>query len=601
MTDTINQSVISIPLDSHDHTPVYPLVPPLSGEKIQLYPVENIPRATLEKFAAEDKQNRSVSAILVPADAGTTIKVYVSGEAVGTLRDPELIFDSQFARIFASGSVIDCVLRITLGESYLAAIELGDPARSTFLNSPPTTKWTLLPGGKEWTVEPTKLSLFKNLPAQATVLCELREVEGIVYLYLDGQECGILDVDSAVSLADAIAFCQTHDFRPMVRTFVNRECESHVLCIRIDALPFIAWTKSQRLIETKQLPALVPFSEQPSSYRSKVVAFSSSLENQESTSPYSTLRCTRYQNFAPNLWILLGVITVFLGVHLSSFSPRGAVGFLGLGITAVMISLWVLFRRNHDSENYIAPRHWDFITPLALGVAIPSIVFANIGLFVDSDESASSFKRTELTTLSSIPFEILIASPPIPKESSSSRGSSSSESTSESDTGAGDLIMEFLEDPFAALNQRSETEDNSQLVPGENSLQLPQGAESFLADSTIGSERANQNSNNLVIEAPISQAPNPEDILPDSPITIERPDTAPVTLAKPTQSLPSPVVEEETSAATTVIRTSESTPASETTSEPEPTESLEPVDTTAEPTASSNPETTTEETAEPTP
>ncbi|WP_029703172.1 hypothetical protein [Corynebacterium callunae] len=572
MTETITQSTTSPTPNSHDHPPVFPLAIPRSGEIIHTIPVENIQRERLEKFAAANKQNCSVTAVLVPADGGSSFKVYVCGEEIGTLRNPELIQDSQISRVFASGCLVSCALRITLGESYLAHIEIGDPERSFVANSVPLKDWTLLPSGRTWSVEPTKLSPFKKYSAQATVLCELRTVEGLVYVFLDREECGILDVDSAIALLDTLSFSRDHKVLPMVRAFIDREAESDAITFAIDALPIQEWDSCQ--LQVKPIPALVPYAQNPREYRIGLSALSNTVEDHPPVPSYSSLKFPRVCRVTPFLALFLGLLSIILGIHLSSFSPRGAVGFLGIGLVGVVISAWVLYRRSADSEFKLAPRYWDFIAPLALGITIPSVVFANIGLFVDSSESVSSFKNADLTTLSSIPFEILIASPPITTEPSQSGGLFGGSDNRPLDE-HGTLIIAGSELAGSESQANSTRQDATENARSEISIidspLMALGTEPH----SIALDQAGEADQRAAESTAVTNAPNPEDILPGAPITLDLPDATRIR----TESDP-PVVDEpdDDSEPTTDL------PEVPTTSEPsEPvatTEPSEPVATT---------------------
>lgn len=371
-------------------------------------PLAHADRPALESLAVPGQDDTYTEALLIPTDAGRTISVLVGDTVVGVLPDTGAVTDSQIARIYASGHLPSCTLHITPGGSHLARILLVSPEMCLPHNSPPTKDWTLLPDGIFWQVEPTRLSPFQMIPEESQMLLELRTNGDLIYTYLNGTECGILDLAAAEALCGGVAHAQHFGLVPVVRGFLRVSPDRKEISLQITALPFADWTKTQRRLSRNPLPRLIPYSTDTRDYRSGLHCFlEEHPDSEEPVRPGVPLRAA-----APMLSLGFGVLTIAVGLILSGVHSGAAFGVISLGVAIAALGIWACICRRRDTADHTQPRHWGVVAPLAVGIMIPAISFTVVGMIMDARGNLNESLSSELITMPSAPFEAIIAEPP---------------------------------------------------------------------------------------------------------------------------------------------------------------------------------------------
>lgn len=387
--------------------PPYPLAisdQPTVQQFIRNIPLHNIRWEALQELVHPESDSTTLRASLLPSNDARTIAVMVGTTLVGTVPDPAVIFNSQIARVYASGFVPTCQLQITPNASVAASISLYASDGGVPFNDPPTNQWTLLPSGRMWRVEPTRLSPFHKIPDQSRVLVELRAIDDMVFIHLNGVECGILDMDAADALKGAVDTATESGLLALARGWVDRGNDGHV-ALHINASNIRDWDSRDFQLPRNPLATLVPHRDDPEDYHQEMQRFIHEHRSAQSRAETHPARVHGWLGkTGPALLLLLavlGIIPVFL---FESVSARGLVGIFGVSIVLCVISLWVLACRQRDTDHCHQPRHWNTVAPLALTALIPSLVFATIGVFHDAGPQLSTTTSSvHMTTLQTYP------------------------------------------------------------------------------------------------------------------------------------------------------------------------------------------------------
>lgn len=376
---------------------------PAARELLNEIPLSNINWDALEALTAPDSPTAEYEALLIPTDSARTISVVVDTHVVGTLPDSTLISHSQIARVYASGFIPTCTLTITPGESILARIFLFKTGGGVPFNDPPEKTWTLLPAGALWQVEPTRVSPFNDIPNGSQVLLELRASGDLISIYLNSSECGILDIDAADALSGAVQVAAERNHLTLAQGCVSRTADGCV-SLHIDALPFNQWTRDDFALPPNPREKLVPYSNDPLSYLDGLKQF---IRDHEA--PRDLVRERRQvtrdwlTRISPVILILLGFGNLVIAAAIDDLSARGLVGVFGLSFVFIFLGAWLSFCQKRDTPRRKQPRHWNFLIPIGVSALIPSVVFANIGFFYDSQNPTSQTSSAGMTTLQNFP------------------------------------------------------------------------------------------------------------------------------------------------------------------------------------------------------
>lgn len=384
----------------------YPLLisdHPEIAQFIREIPLKNISWDCLVTLANPDATDTVLDALLIPTDTARTISVVVGTTVVGTLPDAGVVADSQIARVYASGLLPTCKLVIAPGDSVVAKVCLYASDGGVPYNNPPANNWALLPAGSRWQVEPTRLSPFKGIPDQSRVLVELRASEDIISIFLDGTECGILDMDAADALNGAVALAIKDGYVPVARGCTEYHHDGQI-SLHIDALPAEQWCREDAYLDKNPLAKLVPYQSDPSGYAQGMLAFIRAHEITRSPSQENrTTIVEGLRKIGPYLLLVLAACCAILSVAIDALSARGTVGLLGCASILGFLSGWVLFCRSRDTEERKRTRYWEFLIPLSVSALIPSVAFANIGVFYDTRTHLAPTTPADMTTLQSFP------------------------------------------------------------------------------------------------------------------------------------------------------------------------------------------------------
>ncbi|EEW50085.1 hypothetical protein HMPREF0290_1319 [Corynebacterium efficiens YS-314] len=376
-----------------DHPDVLPFIRDI--------PLDNISSTAIQTLADPTVPRTVVESLLIPTNGGDTVSVVVGTTVVGTLPDPSVVSDSQIARVYASGLIPTCKLVLTPAQHPAAHISLYKSDGGVPFNNPPAKPWALLPDGSMWRVEPTRHSPFRNIRDESRVLVELRAVDEIIFVYLDGRECGILDVDAADALRGAVQTAVKDGFIPIARGCVERR-DDDTISLHINALAFPLWRREDFRLRHNPMELLVPHQRNPGLYRAGLLQFIRSHERVLPATPARTHTVvTGLRRYAPLVLILLGILSFILTLS-ADLSAQGVVGLLGISVVLAALGLWVLGCRQYDDTRRKQPRRWEVTLPLALSVLIPSVTFASIGVFHDTRPTQNSTITAQSTTL--LPF-----------------------------------------------------------------------------------------------------------------------------------------------------------------------------------------------------
>lgn len=364
--------------------------------------LENLNEAAVRKLADPAAPQTVLESLLIPTNGGETVSVVVGTTVVGTLPDPTVVSDSQIARVYASGLIPTCKLVLTPAEQPLAHISLYISDGGVPFNNPPTNPWALLPDGSMWRVEPTRYSPFRNIQDESRVLVELRVMDEIIFVYLDGRECGILDLDAADALRGAVQTAVKDGFIPVARGCVERH-DDDTISLHINALAFPLWRREDFRLRHNPMSLLVPYQRNPLLYRAGLQQFIRCHERVPNPTPTRNhTMVAGLRRYAPLALILLAILSFVLTVS-GGLSPRGTVGLLGISVVFGVLGLWIMGCRKYDTTVRKQPRRWEMTLPLALSVLIPSVTFASVGIFHDTDTRLNSTVSAQSTTLSPFP------------------------------------------------------------------------------------------------------------------------------------------------------------------------------------------------------
>lgn len=385
----------------------YPLAisdQPEMQQFVREIPLRDIQWEALQELAQPDSDSTILRASLLPSNDARTIAVMVGTTLVGTVPDPAVILGSQIARVYASGFIPTCQLQITPDATVVAHISLYASDGGVPFNDPPSNQWTLLPGGRIWRVEPTRLSPFDNIPDQSRVLLELRAIDDMVFIHLNGVECGILDMDAADALKGAVDTAAESGLLALAPGWVDRGADGNI-ALRINALSLRDWDRKDFQLPRNPLGTLVPHREDPEEYQQGMQQF---IHEHRSARSRAEARPARVHGWlgkiGPVLLLLLAVVFIIPVFLFESVSARGLVGIFGVSVVLCAISLWVLACRQRDTDQCRQPRYWNTVAPLALTALIPSLVFATIGVFHDTGPQLSTTTSSvHMTTLQTFP------------------------------------------------------------------------------------------------------------------------------------------------------------------------------------------------------
>lgn len=386
---------------------LYPLTisdQPEMQQFIREIPLRDIQWEALRELALPESDSTTLRASLLPSNDARTIAVMVGTTLVGTVPDPAVILGSQIARVYASGFIPTCQLQITPDATVVAHISLYASDGGVPYNDPPSNQWTLLPGGRIWRVEPTRHSPFNNIPDQSRVLLELRVIDDMVFVHLNGVECGILDMDAADALKGAVDTATESGLLALARGWVDRGADG-CITLRINALSFRDWDRKDFQLPRNPLGTLVPHRGDPGDYQQGVQQFIHEHRSARSRAEAHPARTHGWlRTSGPALLLLLAVLVILPAFLFERVSARGLVGIFGVSVVLCAISLWVLACRQRDTDRYRQPRYWNTVAPLALAALIPSLVFATIGVFHDTGPQLSTTTSSvHMTTLQTFP------------------------------------------------------------------------------------------------------------------------------------------------------------------------------------------------------
>ena len=364
-------------------------------------PLENINDVAVRKLSDPATPHTVLESLLIPTNGAETVSVVVGTTVVGTLPDPSVVSDSQIARVYASGLIPTCKLVLTPAEQPRAHISLYKSDGGVPFNDPPAKPWTLLPGGSMWRVEPTRHSPFRDIQDESRVLVELRAIDEIIFVYLGGKECGILDIDAAEALQGAVQAAVRDGFIPVVRGCVERR-DDDTISLHINALAFPLWSRENSRLRHNPMQRLLPYQRDPGFYRAELLQFIRCHERVPGPTPARNHPVVAgLRRYAPLAVILLAITGLILTVS-GDLSARGVVGMLGINVVFAVLGLWILGCRQYDTTMRKQPRRWEITLPLGLSVLIPSVTFASVGIFHDTDRSLNSAVSAQSTTL--LPF-----------------------------------------------------------------------------------------------------------------------------------------------------------------------------------------------------
>lgn len=384
----------------------YPLITsthPEAREFLREIPLSNINWASLEVLADLESPTTELEALLIPTNCARTISVVVGTNEVGTLPDSAVVSQSQIARVYASGFIPTCTLLFTPGDSIIARVFLFKTDGGVPFNDPPPTDWALLPAGSLWRVEPTRISPFADIPDHSQVLLELRPSGDLIYVFLDGMECGILDMEAADALAGAVGAAIEDGYVPVVHGCVGHEDDGHV-SLHIDALAFGLWQPADFSLSANPRATLIPHQPDPRQYLDGLIEFVRAHEPMRDPVLERRLALMNwFRKFSPAILIVMGIVSIAIAVIVDGISARGTVGIFGFSFVFIFLGVWVLACRRGDTPRKKQSRHWIFLIPLTVSALIPSVVFANIGIFYDPYSPLSSPSSVEMTTLRTFP------------------------------------------------------------------------------------------------------------------------------------------------------------------------------------------------------
>lgn len=415
MPDTVKTPPLDFVIDSSQDSYYRLLISDHADTRpfIHDIPLENINSVAVRELEDPTTPHTVLEALLIPTNDAETVSVVVGTTVVGTLPDPSVVSNSQIARVYASGLIPTCKLVLAPAAEPEAYISLYKSDGGVPLNDPPTHPWTLLPDGSMWRVEPTRHSPFINIRDESRVLVELRALDDIIFIYLNGRECGILGIDAADALRGAVQTAVKDGFIPVARGCVERR-DDDTISLHINALAFPLWQREDFRLRHNPLPRLVPYQRNPLLYRAGVHQFIQCHKRAPQPSParHHTM-LERLHRHAPLVLILLAVLS-FLPTISADLSARGVVGLLGISVVLAVLGLWILGCRKYDTAARKQPRRWEMALPLALSVLIPSTTFASVGFFHDTDASQQSDISAQSTTLQPFPHtqDLLVARPP---------------------------------------------------------------------------------------------------------------------------------------------------------------------------------------------
>lgn len=403
-TTTDNANTAFIIDSSYDR--FYPLFMshlPDAHEFIDAIPLRDINWDALTALATPGSPTAEHEALLIPTDSARTISVVVGSHVVGTLPDPTLISHSQISRVYASGFIPTCTLKISPGESVLARVFLFKTGGGVPYNDPPEKNWTLLPSGSRWRVEPTRTSPFAGMPDGSQILLELRTSDNLISVYLNGTECGILDLDAADALSQALQVVAESNHLAYVQGCVHYGQEGQA-SLHIDALAFDRWSQDDFALPTNPLEKLIPYNPEPLAYLDGLNSFVRAHETTRDLARERRLATLSWlQKTGPYFLVILGLFHLLFAVAIDDLSARGLVGVLGLSFLFFCLGAWLLFCQKRDTPRRRQPRHWNFLIPIGVSALIPSVVFANIGIFYDSPDPTSQTSSAGMTTLRNFP------------------------------------------------------------------------------------------------------------------------------------------------------------------------------------------------------
>lgn len=385
------------------HYPLFISEQPEAIEYIQSIPLNNISWEALETLAQPDSPRTTFEALLIPTDSARTISVVVGTTVIGTLPDPSVVADSQIARVYASGFLPSCQLVITPGESVPAKVRLYTGNGGVPFNDPPHEHWALLPGGAIWRVEPTRNSPFEKIPHRSKVFVEIRPIDDLLHIFLDGVECGILDIDAADAMCGGVRLAIREGYTPIARGCVEHHGVGHVV-LRIDAKAFDKWDRSDLHLPENPLSKLIPYEADPLNYQHELHQFIRDHEKARChTAERRKARVAALRGITPYLMVLFGLLSLIITVAVDDLSAHGTVGLTGISSVLIIIGTWILACRKRDTSTTRQTRYWNFLIPLSVSALIPSVVFANIGIFYDGPTLLGRESHTEMTTLRHFP------------------------------------------------------------------------------------------------------------------------------------------------------------------------------------------------------
>lgn len=405
MSTTTKNANTAFIIDTSEDLP-YPLFMsrlPDAHEFIDEIPLSNINWDALEALSTPGSPSSEYEALLIPTDSARTVSVVVDRHVVGTLPDPTVVSDSQIARVYASGLIPTCTLRITPGDSILARVFLFKVGGGVPFNDPPEKSWTMLPSGSKWRVEPTRVSLFSHIPHDSQVFLELRADREVISVHFNGTECGVLDMEAADALCGAVQVAAKHNHLSIVQGYIEYH-DSRQIFFHIDALAFSEWQPEDHTMTTNPREKLVPHSADPGDYLEALTEFVRDHEApRDMTQERRESTLSWLQKISPFFLLFFSVYNLLYVLVVDDLSARGLVGILGMSFTAFTLGIWLILCQRRDTPRHRQSRHWNFLIPLSVSALIPSVVFANIGIFYDSQDPVSQTSGLPMTTLQNFP------------------------------------------------------------------------------------------------------------------------------------------------------------------------------------------------------
>lgn len=405
MSTTIKNASTAFIIDS-SYDRFYPLFMshlPDAHDHIDAIALRNINWDVLNALATPDSLTAEHEALLIPTDSARTISVVVGSHVVGALPDPTIVSHSQISRVYSSGFIPTCTLKISPGESILARVFLFKTGGGVPYNDPPEKTWTLLPSGSRWRVEPTCTSPFSGIPDGSQILLELRASNDLISVYLNGTECGILNLDAADAISPAVQVVAERNHLAFVQGCVHYAQEGQI-SLHIDALAFDRWKQDDFALPTNPLEKLIPYNPDPMAYLDGLNSFVRAHETTRDLAQERRLAALSWlQKTGPYFLILLALFHLLFAVAIDDLSARGLVGVLGLSFISVFLGAWLIFCQKRDTPRRRQPRHSNFLIPIGVSALIPSLAFANIGIFYDSLAPASQTSSAGMTTLRNFP------------------------------------------------------------------------------------------------------------------------------------------------------------------------------------------------------